>query len=86
MRIQMTIEQVQMTIEQALKVQAEQFDWYSRNLRPEQVASLQRYMELETKAFMLEPGKLYDVVEINRYIPRGAWFETALGLPDMGGE
>jgi len=71
---------MQMTVETALRIQAEQCAHYEVH-HP----GITAYVAEHTDAAALEPGRLYPVQTINRYIPRGGRIEALLGLPDMGG-
>lgn len=64
----------------ALKIQAEQVAYYAQFCPDiaKRVASI-------TTADKLEDGVEYDVITINRHIPRGGMIERLAGLPDMGG-
>lgn len=68
------------TKEQALEIQAEQLAFYEPN-HPGITAKITAM----TTADKLEPDTLYDIVVINRHIPRGGAIERHLILPDMGG-
>lgn len=62
---------IKMTKAQALKIQAEQTNYYA-GIYGEQVREM---VAAATTADRLEDGVEYDVVTINRHIPRGGWFE-----------
>jgi flagella basal body P-ring formation protein FlgA len=70
---------VKLTKEQALKIQAEQVAFYSRHC-----PNLDELVAAATTADQLEPGIEYDVVVINRHIPRGGKIEQLAGLGDLG--
>lgn len=65
-----------MTKAQALRIQAEQVAWYAARYPHIAVAEL---VAAATHADALEDGVEYDVVEINRHIPRGGWIESLIG-------
>ena len=67
------------TKEQALEKQAEQLAYYEPNF-----PGITAKIKAMTTADQLEPDTLYDIVVINRHIPRGGAIEALLGLPDMG--
>ena len=68
------------TKEQALEIQDQQLAFYEPNYR-----GITAKIKAMTTADQLEPDTLYDMVTINRHIPRGGCIERHLGLPDMGG-
>jgi hypothetical protein len=68
---------ITMTKEQALKIQAEQVEWYGRIAGREWLAAKVAAM---TTADALEDGKEYPVHVINDHIPRGADIEYLCGL------
>lgn len=72
---------ITLTKTQALAIQAEQIAFYS-HICPDLAERVAR----KTTAHLLDDGVEYDVVTINRHIPRGAVIEHIAGLPDMGGE
>jgi hypothetical protein len=72
---------ITMTKARALEIQAEQVRYYS-----EICPDIGARVAARTTAGALEDGVEYDVVTINRHIPRGAVIERLCGIPDMGGE
>ena len=66
---------ITMTKEQALKIQAEQVEWYGRHYPglAEKVAAI-------TTADALEDGVEYPVHVINEHIPRGGDIEYLCGI------
>jgi hypothetical protein len=66
-----------MTKAEALRIQAEQVAWYSRNGGREWLAAKVAAM---TTADALEDDKEYPVHVINDHIPRGADIEYVLGI------
>lgn len=69
------------TKEQALEIQAKQLAYYEPNF-----PGITAKIKAITRADELEPDTLYDMVTINRHIPRGGDIERALDIPDMGGD
>ncbi len=69
------------TKEQALEIQDQQLAYYEPTF-----PGITAKIKAMTRAEELEPDTLYDMVTINRHIPRGGDIEQALGLPDMGGD
>lgn len=61
---------LKMTKEEALKIQAEQVEWYGAT-RPWLAAAV----AIRTTADKLESGKEYSLETINRHIPRGGEIE-----------
>ena len=70
---------IKMTKEEALRIQAEQVEWYGRN-RP----SLAYLVSANTTASKLEGGKLYDLFTINKHIPRGGAIEGLISHGYIG--
>jgi len=68
---------ITMTVEHALRIQAEHLAHYSA-LYPHRAHELAAALALATSAHELEPGKQYPVYVVNRHIPRGGWFETSI--------
>jgi hypothetical protein len=68
---------IRMTKEEALAIQQKQIAWYNRNgdfpWLADKLASM-------TTAEVLEDGRLYPVIEINKHIPRGGDIEHLLGF------
>lgn len=68
---------VEITVEHALRIQAEQLAYYS-GLYPHRAEALAAALASETTAGELEPGRAYPVYVINRHVPRGGWFERSI--------
>ena len=66
---------ITLTKAEALRIQAEQVEWYA-NLYGEHVRAI---VAAATHADRLQDGIDYDVVEINRHIPRGGRIESLIG-------
>lgn len=71
---------ITMTKTQALAKQAEQVAFYAQSC-PDIAARV----AARTTADQLQDGIEYDIMTINRHIPRGGKIESLAGLPDMGG-
>lgn len=65
---------IKMTKAEALRIQAEQIKWYCSK-RPD----LAKLITNATTADALEDGVEYDIITINKHIPRGAAIEYLLG-------
>ena len=78
---------IEMTIREAMKVQAEQLDYYSRNLAAEAEGKMRATIRAKTKP-PADEGRAWDtpmpVGEINEMVPRGADIEAAAGYGDSG--
>ena len=66
---------ITMTKAEALAKQAEQVEWYAKSWGDE----VRSVVAKATTADALEDGKAYDIVTINRHIPRGAAIESLMG-------
>lgn len=71
---------IRMTKAEALARQAKQIEHYSPH-HPH-CASI---VAAATTADVLEDGVEYDILTINKHIPRGRQIEAMLGIPDQGG-
>lgn len=67
---------LKITKEQALEIQDEQLAFYEPTF-----PGITERIKAKTTADQLEPDTLYDIVTINRHIPRGYDIEQALGMP-----
>jgi hypothetical protein len=71
---------IKMTKAQALEIQDRQLAHYEQFC-----PGITAKVKARTTADRLEDGVEFDVVVINRHIPRGGKIEQIAGLPDMGG-
>jgi hypothetical protein len=62
----------------ALAKQAEQIEWYA-NIWQMPIADVRAKVAAATTADKLDDGVEYDIVTINRHIPRGAAIEYMFG-------
>lgn len=62
---------ITLTKAEALRIQAEQIDWYAALYG----ARVRTLVAAATQAERLDDGQAYDVVEVNRCIPRGGAIE-----------
>lgn len=69
---------ITMTVAEALEKQAEQIEWYAKawNMPVDKVRSV---VAEKTTAYKLNSTCGYDIVTINRHIPRGAAIEALFG-------
>jgi hypothetical protein len=69
---------ITMTKAAALAKQAEQIEWYA-NIWQKPIEDVRATVAAATTADTLEDGVEYDMVTINRHIPRGAAIELMFG-------